>query len=248
MDVSNTTQAALASTIRQDARLRMRGDDDAAQRLALRERSVMQQAVSVASREAVERPDGGASERLRTAVREAIDYQRTERTTLRLRTQEGDVVRLRFVAADSLSARYRANSDGEHVVSEFETNAQSSTRMKLMVEGDLNADEMRAIEDVVAQAREMASSFYGGDVASTANSSRASTCASACRSVCASRRASQRRRLCPKRRNRTRLLTRTRRRQRRRQPLPFRLPVPPPSPLRCLPLRRLSLNRPRRST
>lgn len=168
MDVSNTADATFMSKIQQHARLRLRaGEDGTALTARTRTRLAGHAAVSaIGQREAgeeVARP-APSGETLQRAVREAIEYQRAERGVLKLRTQEGDVVRLKFLNRDSVSAKGEVMDDGERVFGEYSLDAASSSRFKIAVKGDLNAEEQKAIEDVLAQAGALAQSFFDGDV------------------------------------------------------------------------------------
>ncbi len=98
----------------------------------------------------------------------SLAYRRTERTTLQIRTQEGDVVRLKFNVKDSLRAEAATVEDDETVISEISVRARSTTRLKISVQGDLNADELAAIQSVVEQAGALANEFFAGGTAEAA--------------------------------------------------------------------------------
>ncbi|MDX1696967.1 MAG: hypothetical protein R3308_01710 [Thiohalobacterales bacterium] len=90
-------------------------------------------------------------------------YQRSDRTALSIRTQEGDVVRLKIRATDSIGTRTgEADDDGE-TVSSLELQARSHTRISFRVKGELNEAELAAIQSVIGQAGAMAEDFFGGD-------------------------------------------------------------------------------------
>jgi hypothetical protein len=94
-----------------------------------------------------------------------LAYRRTERTSLQITTQEGDVVELKFTAKDALSARAASCDDGDTPVAELAVCAKSSTRLMISVNGDINDAEFAAIQAVVDQATAVAASFFNGDVA-----------------------------------------------------------------------------------
>ena len=75
----------------------------------------------------------------------AVEYHRAESTKLRVRTQEGDVVTLRFSARDSLEASSSVAGDDETLVAEIAVRATSTTRLRIAVQGELNADELAAL-------------------------------------------------------------------------------------------------------
>lgn len=103
--------------------------------------------------------DGVAS-----AVQNAIAYDRAEKGTVQLRTQEGDVVRLKFLNAESFNAENQQFEEGGSVISDFSMSGFNSSQFKVVVDGDLNGEELTAIREVLVQAREMADMFYSGEV------------------------------------------------------------------------------------
>lgn len=94
-----------------------------------------------------------------------IDTRTKQRSTIRIRTQEGDIVKLSLRRVDQFSATDRAESDGESTATYTEVSISSRSRMMLKVEGDLNAAELEAIENVFAQAEQIANDFFAGDLA-----------------------------------------------------------------------------------
>jgi hypothetical protein len=99
-----------------------------------------------------------------------LAYRRTERTSLQITTQEGDVVELKFTAKDSLSAKASGCGEGDTPVAELAVCAKSSTRLMISVNGDINDAEYAAIQAVVDQASAVAADFFNGDVAAAFNS------------------------------------------------------------------------------
>ena len=95
----------------------------------------------------------------------ALKYQHSERTSLYIKTQEGDVVRLKFRTNDTVSFRssHAENENGE--VSELTLKTSSATKLSVRVKGDLNAEELAAIQDTIEQASALAENFFAGDVA-----------------------------------------------------------------------------------
>ncbi|MBT8117408.1 MAG: hypothetical protein KJO66_06210, partial [Gammaproteobacteria bacterium] len=93
-----------------------------------------------------------------------LSYRHSERTALHIRTQEGDMVRLKIRASESLSiaAGQDENDDGK-TISELDLQARSLTRISLKVKGELNGEEMAAIQSVIEQAGTMAENFFTGD-------------------------------------------------------------------------------------
>ncbi|MEQ1773814.1 MAG: hypothetical protein ABL891_08525 [Burkholderiales bacterium] len=96
----------------------------------------------------------------------ALTYRRTEKTALYIQTQEGDTVRLKIKSREAVDAASATAQSGDTVVSELQLAARSSTKIAISVEGDLNPDELAAIQSVVEQAGELADAFFAGNLPS----------------------------------------------------------------------------------
>ena len=94
----------------------------------------------------------------------AVDTRSKQRSSIRIRTQEGDVVRFDLKRVDRMSASDQAVSDSEGFMSVTEVEASTKTRLLMRVKGDLNNEEFAAIQNVFAQAESMANEFFGGDL------------------------------------------------------------------------------------
>jgi len=88
-----------------------------------------------------------------------LDVQTRQRTTLRIRTQEGDVVMLDLRRVDRLSADSVGASTADGAAAAASVELSSRSRLRLRVEGDLNAAELDAIRDILAQAEDAANRF-----------------------------------------------------------------------------------------
>ncbi|MDJ0701140.1 MAG: hypothetical protein QNJ07_14930 [Woeseiaceae bacterium] len=94
----------------------------------------------------------------------AVDMRSRQRSTIRIRTQEGDIVRFALKRVDRLSASDQAVTDKDGFMALTEVELSSRTRLMLRVKGDINASELGAIKNVFAQAEAMASEFFNGDI------------------------------------------------------------------------------------
>ncbi|MFK8030629.1 MAG: hypothetical protein AB8G18_10340 [Gammaproteobacteria bacterium] len=101
---------------------------------------------------------------MRAAVQNAVNYNRSESGMLQLRTQEGDLVTMRFMNSEGMNAQNRQFEGGGSVVSNFAMSGSDSSQFQVVVEGDLSGEELSAIRSVLIQAREVANTFYDGDV------------------------------------------------------------------------------------
>ncbi|MBT8099492.1 MAG: hypothetical protein KJO82_07060 [Gammaproteobacteria bacterium] len=103
-------------------------------------------------------------ERQITASLTTVDTLRKQRTSLRIRTQEGDFVKIDLKRIDAMSATDVAIDDGENGLTYTEVQVSSKSKLMLRVEGDLNEAELTAIRDVFAQAEELAETYFAGDI------------------------------------------------------------------------------------
>ncbi len=113
--------------------------------------------------------DKVASNRESTASVLAVDTRTRQRSTIKIRTQEGDVVKLSLKRMDNLSARDAAVSNENGSMTSTEVSVSSRSRMMLRVEGDLNESELAAIQNVFAKAEQIADEFFGGDIGAAFN-------------------------------------------------------------------------------
>ena len=109
--------------------------------------------------------DAAASQRESSASVLDVDMRSRQRSTIRIRTQEGDVVRFDLKRVDRMTASDQAVNDDDGFMSLTEVETSSRTRLMLRVRGDINESEMRAIQNVFGQAEAMANEFFGGDLA-----------------------------------------------------------------------------------
>ncbi len=100
----------------------------------------------------------------RNHMQSAVSYDRSEGGGLQLRTQEGDVVRLSFLNSESANAQNQQFENGATTLTNFSLSGSNSSQFTVVVEGDLNGEELSAIRDVLIQAREMANTFFDGEV------------------------------------------------------------------------------------
>ncbi|MDH4316579.1 MAG: hypothetical protein OEW68_17335, partial [Gammaproteobacteria bacterium] len=94
----------------------------------------------------------------------SIDARSRQRSIIRIRTTEGDIVKLDLRQIDRLSVSDVATRSDEGSSSVTEVSVSSRSRLILKVNGDLNEAELEAIRNVFAQAEDLADRFFGGDL------------------------------------------------------------------------------------
>ncbi len=88
-----------------------------------------------------------------------------QRSTIRIKTQEGDVVTLDLRRRDAFSAEDVSLQNGEGSFTSTEVSVSSRSRLVFSVKGDINEQELAAIQGVFEQAEAIADDFFGGDLA-----------------------------------------------------------------------------------
>jgi len=83
---------------------------------------------------------------------------------LQIHTQEGDTVTLNFASKSGVSMQDIQASDGTTQLSGTGIQAFSMSRVTMNVQGNLNADELKAIQDLVGQVNQLADGFFSGDI------------------------------------------------------------------------------------
>lgn len=101
-----------------------------------------------------------------TGLSAAERYQKAEAFSLDLRTQDGDKITVSFAQQNAYESSLGAYSgeDGQAAVFNIDRSAQSQYRFS--IEGELDADEMDAIQDLIKDVSLIADDFFSGDVQS----------------------------------------------------------------------------------
>lgn len=98
-------------------------------------------------------------------VEYAKAYERTSNSfEFELTTQEGDVVKIQAMSNyESYQEALKAQGNGKELYANYSEQSNSSG-FNLLVEGDLNDEEMAAIESLMSQVNDLADEFYSGDL------------------------------------------------------------------------------------
>lgn len=91
-------------------------------------------------------------------------YSQSESFSLKLTTKEGDEVTIQFGSSSYESSSFGAvsNANGQAMSASMERGSSSS--MFFSIEGDLNDEEMAAINDLLKDVNEIADEFFSGDL------------------------------------------------------------------------------------
>jgi hypothetical protein len=92
---------------------------------------------------------------------DSLSLQKAELSEFSVRTQDGDEVRIRFGTRESTVKESFMESSGSEQVSSI---YQQTTSFSLHIAGDLDEAELKAVGDLIAQADDVANSFYYGDI------------------------------------------------------------------------------------
>lgn len=122
---------------------------------------------------AIDLVDKGLDELEQDAARNTVssasvlsaETETRQRSTIRIRTQEGDMIKLSLRNVERMSIEDASTTEGDANVRSTEIQVSNRSRMMLRVNGDLNEAEMTAIKAVFEQAEAIADEFFGGDLA-----------------------------------------------------------------------------------
>lgn len=106
------------------------------------------------------------SERNVQSTASVLDVETKLRQTsrIKIRTQEGDIVKLNLRQATNLSATDVAATSEEATTATTQVRLANNSHFILRVEGNLNEAELGAIQNVFSQAESIANEFFGGDL------------------------------------------------------------------------------------
>lgn len=94
----------------------------------------------------------------------SIDSTSRQESTISIRTQEGDTVKITLRQSSELSAAAISASDANGSASASAITLANGTSLSMSFEGNINDQELAAIQDVFKQAATIANDFFGGDL------------------------------------------------------------------------------------
>ena len=92
-------------------------------------------------------------------------YQVTEKGTIRLQTQEGDIVTISLRNSATLNYSGTGSSGANGVAAYAQQSSYGSSRFSVSVQGNLNSAELGAIDQVLHQVDTLANQFFSGNFA-----------------------------------------------------------------------------------
>ena len=90
-----------------------------------------------------------------------------QRGELQIHTKEGDLITLRFSNKVAAAVSSQQSTQGGTTQQSTSIDLHSRSRVSVEIKGDLNSDELAAVNDLVGKVSDLASQFYGGDVGAT---------------------------------------------------------------------------------
>ncbi len=93
----------------------------------------------------------------------SIALQTSKSASVEIETREGDVISINLSQSFSAERNRMQAADGNTEVAFFEQNYQAVGEVNIAIEGDLNADEKRALEDLLAQMGDVSKDFFQGN-------------------------------------------------------------------------------------
>ncbi|WP_136679004.1 DUF5610 domain-containing protein [Neptunomonas sp. XY-337] len=100
-----------------------------------------------------------------TRVSAAERYSQAETLSLKVRTQDGDEVSINFAQASQYQAAFAAETDGNgNSAALFNVSRSEASQYQFSVQGDLDNDEIDALQNLIKDVNEIANEFFDGDM------------------------------------------------------------------------------------
>lgn len=92
------------------------------------------------------------------------EYGRAREFSFELTTKEGDKVTIKATSSEGLAVEAGKAGRGNNSASALNASYSSSQSFSLAIEGELNEDELSAINDLLGRVNDLASQFFEGDL------------------------------------------------------------------------------------
>lgn len=93
-----------------------------------------------------------------------VAMERSRTFEMEVMTKEGDKVKIKVESGQSFNSNQVNFQNGQTSIDGFEASFSSFDNLSFSVEGDLNEEELAALNDLFGQVNDVAETFYGGDV------------------------------------------------------------------------------------
>lgn len=90
-------------------------------------------------------------------------YAERQNTELQIKTRDGDIVTINIEKAEGYSSSQSAYQDGNNQIIANEQSYSQSQGISYSVKGDLDEDELKAINDLVGEVKGLSDTFFKGD-------------------------------------------------------------------------------------
>ncbi|QEQ96823.1 DUF5610 domain-containing protein [Neptunomonas concharum] len=92
-------------------------------------------------------------------------YQEAETLSLKVKTQDGDEVTINFARSSQYEGSFGIEKDSNGInAAEFNISRSESSSYRFSVEGNLDNDEIDALQNLIKDVNEIANEFFDGDV------------------------------------------------------------------------------------
>ena len=108
--------------------------------------------------------NAGSAQAATNAVSTNATMISNARGVLEIHTQEGDTITLRFVSKNMISMHDLQLSAGATQLKGSEVQVFSKSSVTMAMQGDLNSNELKAVQDLVNHVSQLADGFFSGDV------------------------------------------------------------------------------------
>ncbi len=92
------------------------------------------------------------------------EYGRAREFSFELTTKEGDKITIKATSSEGLAVEAGRAGRGNNSASALNASYSSSESFSLAIEGELNEDELKAINDLLGRVNDLASQFFEGDL------------------------------------------------------------------------------------
>lgn len=109
------------------------------------------------------KPESGPRSTMTDMSFQGIAMQSSRSAQIQIETQEGDIVTINFNQAESASRSAFNMSQDDSSISGYEENYSFSSNFNISIEGELNEDEQKSLEDLMKKMHKVSHAFFNGN-------------------------------------------------------------------------------------